>query len=183
MSEEIQSILHQIRTHTDYFQKAKLVAFLMQHHHLRIKDIANELHMKPSYLCHIIRLNKLSELIMDGYYSHLVTISHLFVVSLLKSQEDMMTLYEEILRDNLSVKATEDRVRQMLHNVSSEGEYIDTSSIEQTRESFEKKHNAKLTVIQTRIKTKLIIEWKGTRKERFKHVSTALKILSGNITE
>lgn len=177
MSEEHQLIFDQIKNSSDYFQKAKLISYLTQHHKLRIKDIAHELQLKPSYLCHIIRLNKLPELIMDGYYSELITISHLFVISLLKSHEDMNSLYEEVLRDNLSVKATEERVRHKLHNVSSEGEYVSEKHSSDTLVFLENKYNAKAKLIQTRIKTKLIIEWSGSRKDRYEKVTSLLKKL------
>lgn len=178
MLEEHRAVIEQIKNTPDYFQKAKLIAYLMRDHKVRIKDIAEMLNMTQSYVCHIIRLNKLPELITDGYYSKLITISHLFVLSLLKSEEAMITLYEEILRDSLSVKATEERIRNMVHNVSSEGDYVDKHHIQESTQVVMDKYSAKVKLIQTRIKTKLILEWTGSRKDRHAKVKELLTKLS-----
>jgi ParB-like chromosome segregation protein Spo0J len=180
MTDEHAAVYEQIRTSTDYFQKAKLIAFLVRQNKIRIKDVAERLHLTQSYVCHILRLNKLSELIMDGYYSHLISISHLFVISLLHSQEDMMDLYEAVLRENLSVQATEEQVRMKLHNVSSEGEYINSDHIRQVTTAAAESYGATVKVVQTRVKTKILFEWKGSRKQRKEGVTKLLHALSGD---
>jgi len=134
--------------------------------------------MKPAYVCHILRLNRLSELIMDGYYAKLITISHLFIISLLQSQEEQNKLYELILRDNLTVQQSEEHVRGILHGVTSEGEYIGKSELFPLVAQAEKTQNASIKCIQTRIKTKITVEWKGTRAQRKEQILSFLRTLA-----
>lgn len=170
MEQEILTYIEQIKNETDYFGKTKLVNFLIHQKNIKVKDLAAALGLKPSYLCHIMRLNKLSEIVMDGYYSHLISMSHLFVISLLKTQSDIMDIYEVVLRDSLTVLQTEELVRQKLHGVTSEGEYIQESRIKNLEFRVKKEFDGEVKVTQTRTKTKLLIEWKGSRGARKKSV-------------
>jgi len=177
MEQDILDYIEQIKRETDYFGKAKLVNFLIHQKHIKVKDLASALDLKPSYLCHIMRLNKLSEIIMDGYYSKLITMSHLFVLSLLHSQEDIMNVYEIVLRDGLTVLQTEDLVREKLHGITPGGEYIDKIKIQNSKSKLKESFGAETKIVQTRIKTKMIIEWKGSREERKKGVESFFRVI------
>lgn len=170
MEQDIIDYVEQIKRESDYFGKTKLINFLVHKKNVRVKDLAAALQLKPSYLCHIMRLNKLSEIIMDGYYSKLISMSHLFVISLLQSQTDIMDIYEIVLRDNLTVLQTEEMVRKKLHGVSSDGEYVEQIKIQNLNSKLKNVFNAQTKVTQTRIKTKLLIEWKGSRGGRKRDV-------------
>lgn len=170
MEQEILNYIEQIEREQDYFGKTKLINFLIHQKKIRVKDLAAALHLKPSYLCHIMRLNKLSEIVMDGYYSKLISMSHLFVISLLQSQTDIMGIYEKVLRDNLTVLQTEELVREKLHGVSSEGEYVEKNKVENVLSKIKESFNAYSKVTQTRTKTKLLIEWSGSRGSRKRDV-------------
>ena len=175
MEEDTLRVIEQVKNEADYFSKGKLISYLIKQKKVRVKDVAEALKMKPSYVCHFMRLAKLSEVVMDGYYSKLITISHLFVISLLKSQEDMVEIYEQVLRDSLTVKQTEELVRKKLNGVSSEGEYVQDSEVQDAEEKIGAAYQGTAKVIQTRIKTKVLIEWTGSRKERLQKVSSFLK--------
>lgn len=177
MEQDIVDYIEQIKRETDYFGKTKLINFLVHQKNIRIKDLAASLGLKPSYLCHIMRLNKLSEIIMDGYYSRLISMSHLFVISLLKSQTDIMDIYEVVLRDNLTVLQTEELVRKKLHGVSSEGEYVQEDKIKNLLSKLKSTFNAETKVTQTRSKTKLLIEWKGSRGARKQDVDRFFRMI------
>ena len=182
MEQDILDYIEQIQREKDYFGKTKLINFLIHQKKVRVKDLAEALHLKPSYLCHIMRLNKLSEIIMDGYYSQLITMSHLFVISLLQSQNDIMDVYEKVLRDNLTVLQTEELVRKKLHGVTSEGEYVQIDTIDAAQSILNNQYKATSKVVQTRTKTKLIIEWKGGRGARKRDVEAFFHMI-GNQTE
>lgn len=166
MEQDVIDYIEQIKRESDYFGKTKLINFLIHQKNIRVKDLAVALGLKASYLCHIMRLNKLSEIIMDGYYSKLISLSHLFVISLLQSQTDIMDIYETVLRDNLTVLQTEELVRGKLHGVSSEGEYIQESKIHNLELRIKEVFKAQTKMTQTRTKTKILIEWKGSRGAR-----------------
>ena len=154
MEQDVLDYIEQIKNETDYFGKTKLINFLVHQKNIRVKDLAAALGLKPSYLCHVMRLNKLSEIIMDGYYSKLISMSHLFVISLLQSQTDIMDIYEIVLRDSLTVLQTEELVRGKLHAVTSEGEYVDKNKIEKCKLKMKEIYNAQVKAVQTRTKTK-----------------------------
>ena len=166
MEQEVIEYIKQIKREADYFGKTKLINFLIHQKNIKVKDLAAALGLKPSYLCHIMRLNKLSEIVMDGYYSKLISMSHLFVISLLQTQTDIMDVYELVLRDSLTVLQAEELVRGKLHGVTSEGEYIQEIKIEKLKSKLKEVFNADVKVTQTRTKTKLLIEWKGSRGSR-----------------
>lgn len=177
MEQDILDYIEQIKREQDYFGKTKLINFLVHQKHIKVKDLAASLGLKPSYLCHVMRLNKLSEIIMDGYYSKLISMSHLFVISLLHSQTDIMDIYEIVLRDNLTVLQTEELVREKLHGVSSEGEYIQEIKIQNVKSRLKERYNADVKITQTRMKTKLLIEWKGSRGSRKLDVERLFRLL------
>lgn len=178
MEQDILEYVEQIKREPDYFGKTKLIHFLIHQKHIKVKDLALALGLKPSYLCHIMRLNKLSEIIMDGYYSKLISLSHLFVLSLLKSQEDIMNVYEKVLAESLTVLQTEELVREKLHGVSSEGSYIEKSKVERLKSKVKDLFASDLKVTQTRLKTKLLIEWKGSREARKKGVESFFRMFA-----
>ena len=79
MHEDIEAIYEQIKKEENFITKAKLLRFLVVDKEIRIKDISKKIGIKESYICHILRLNKLTDMIVDGYYSKLISISHLFI--------------------------------------------------------------------------------------------------------
>lgn len=163
MSDEIDSYIKQINNETDFFSKAKLIHFLIDKKGQRIVDVAKKLGIKSSYVCHILRLNKIPDLVVDGYYSKLVSLSHLFIISRLKDQEKMIQIYEVILSNGLTVLQTEEKVRDILHNIKTEGIYINEEKRNQIIDSIQKKYpNAIVKIFQTRIKSSFKIEVKGS---------------------
>lgn len=166
MNNDVEKIIDQIRTNKDYFHKAKLLKFLVHDKEIPIKDLSGYLSLKPSYICHILRLNKLPEVIIDGYYSKLVTISHLFIISRLKDQEKMFEVYEKMLGNNLTVLQTEYLIRKENYNVETEGDRIGDDEISSLESSIRKESkDVVVKLIQSRIKSKLIIEVMGNQKK------------------
>lgn len=162
MQDDISPIIDQLKTEADFFKKANLLHFLKTQKKVRIKDLSKFLDMKPAYVCHILRLNKLPDIIKDGYYSKMVSISHLFIIARLSNQNDMLTAYEKVLGESLTALQTDELVRQFLYSVSSEGEYISIQELDQYIGRIKKMHeNVHIKVTQTRVKGKILIEIKG----------------------
>ena len=124
MPESIDLIIDKIKTEKDIFVKAKLIFSLRRDKNVKVMDIASKLGINSSYVCHINRLNKLPDIVVDGYYSKLVSISHLFLISRLQDKQKMVDIYEKILAQSLSVKDTEDAIREYLYNFKNRGHYI-----------------------------------------------------------
>lgn len=166
MDLDLQKIIDQIKDSDDYFEKAKLLEFLVREKQVPVKDLGRYLSLKPSHVCHILRLNRLPEMIIDGYYSKLVTISHLFILSRVKDKEKVLEIYEKILGQGLTVLQTEYLVRDALYGIETDGNRVsqeDFKNLSSLITDGIKKADVKL--VQSRIKTKLIIEIKGSLKQ------------------
>jgi ParB family chromosome partitioning protein len=163
---EIEKYINQFKTEKDIFIKAKILYFLNKDKGIRIVDLAKITGLKPAYICHFLRLVKLPEIVVDGYYGKMISASHLFVLSRLKTKEAMMEVYEKILEKNLTISETENLVRELLYQVKNQGAYLSSEERSRLVKSIESlSDNVKAKVIQTRIKGKLIIEIKGNLKE------------------
>ncbi len=165
MDKESEKVIAKIKNEADIFEKARLLSYLIKNKELRIIDLAKELNCTSSYLCHILRLLKLPELVIDGYYSKEITISHLFIVSRLIDQKDMIELYEKILGKNFTVAQTEAEVRELLHQVKTEGIYLTKEEKNKFISTIKEKNKyAQIEIIQTRIKGRLCFEVKGSAR-------------------
>lgn len=166
MEEEIVRLVDQIKTESNFITKAKLLRFMTVDKGVKIKDAAARLGMKESYLCHILRLNKLNDLIIDGYYSQMISISHLFIISRLHNEADMVSAYERVLSGSFTVAQTEELIREMLYKTKTAGEHMDKQEVEHLRSRIVGQYeNATVKVVQTRVKSKCTIELKGSLAE------------------
>ncbi len=177
MDQEIDSIFAQIKASQDYFQKAKLILFLKRDKELRVGEIGKKIGLKPSYVSHILRLNHLPELIKDGYYSKLVSISHLFIISRLKTDKEIIEVYERILGDNLTTQQTESLVREILYQLKDRGEYLNQKERDEFSENYGGTDPIRTQIIQSRLKGKLIIEIKGNLEKTSQELRKIMNLL------
>lgn len=176
MQLEIDRIISQIKNSTDPFNKAKLLDFLQSQKQIRISDLGKLLVMKPSYICHFLRLNRLSEMIVDGYYSKLISLSHLFIISRIKDPKKLMAVYEKILSNNLTVSQTEELVRDVIHGIKSKGQYLDENYKADIITKLSAMYkDIKVKLIQSRIKSKLILEIRGSLDESNKTLTKIIE--------
>lgn len=163
MDEEIKRLVEQLNKEPDVFTKARIVQFLNKEKNLPIVKLAKILSLKPAYICHLLRLLKLPEIVVDGYYSKIISLSHLMTISRLKRKEEMVAVYESVLSKNLSVKKTEELVREKLFQIKSYGERIDQETKRKIEEKFKKiDKEINVKIIQTRIQAKLTLTIRGS---------------------
>lgn len=162
MKEDVLKILDQVRDESDFFNKSRLLNYLAHQKDVPLKDMSEYVGIKPSYICHIMRLERIPELVLDGYYSNLVSITHLFILARIKDKEQIIKAYEEVLSKSLTSVQTEELVRRYLYNVSSEGEYLNAKELEELTSQFHTAHpGMKIKVLQTRIHSKITITVPG----------------------
>lgn len=160
------NVITQIKEEKDFFQKAKLIKYLQAEKEVSLKHIAYLLDLKPSHLSHILRLLKLPMIVIDGYYSKMVSISHLFTLARLKTESDMLDVYEMIMTKNLTSPQTEEIVRKKLYGIASPKiRLTDAELAAFTKEMSELYPKVKLKLIQTRIMGKMTLELRGDTKE------------------
>lgn len=178
MVEDLSKYIQQIQSETDFFVKAKLIQTLLDKG-WRIIDIAKKLNIQCSYVCHILRLNRLPELIIDGYYQKMISLSHLYIISRLKDQKKMIDLYETLLNQDLTVLQTEEKVRDILHNIKSKGTFLDSETKNSLIVKLQNKYtNTKVKIFQSRIKAVLKVEVKGSLEETTKVLQKIIEKLS-----
>lgn len=175
MDNEIEGIIEKIKKEKDVFAKAKLLHYLTFEKDLKLKDIAPKLGIKPAYICHFLRLNRLPETIIDGYYAKQISVSHLFIISRLKNIQQMNDIYERILIENLTIFETEMHIREIIHQVKTESNYLSKEEKIKFIDYFLKEKNIDVKIIQSRIKSKLIIEIKGSVNETTKKMRELMK--------
>ncbi len=179
MQNDFDISISEIRRTNDIFEKAKRLNSLIRNNNIRLVDLSKKIGMKPSYICHYLRLNRLPEIVVDGYYSSLISQSHLFIISRLKDKSAIVQAYEKVLSDNLTVAQTDELIRQLLHGIKTEGEYLSAEEKEKLPEILRKnKDPISAKIIQTRIKGKFIFEVKGSPQT----TSTVLKKLIDHLS-
>ncbi len=179
MIQDISSLLNKIKEDRDIFQKSRLLEYVIKEKKLRIIDLANKIGYKSSYICHLLRLKKIPDVVVDGYYSKSISSSHIYVLSRLNDKKQMIDLYEKILGENYTVKQTEMAVREYLYQVKSVGKYINKESTEKLTQKIREKYpELNIQIIQTRIKGKVILEVKGDLEKSSKILKQILEKLN-----
>ncbi len=162
MDPTLQPYLDKIKGESNVVTKAKLLRFLNKEKDLSIKDIAMHLTTSSASVCNIMRILKLPEIIVDGYYDKLISYTHLLIISRLNSPEEMIQTYEKVLSDSLTTIQTEEEVRHLLYNIKTQGDRLDEND---TNILIERIHDIdpdiNIKIIQTRISTKMILKIKG----------------------
>jgi len=175
---EIEKYINQFKAEKDIFIKAKILYFLNKNKGIRIVDLAKIIGLKPAYICHFLRLTKLPEIVIDGYYGKMISASHLFIISRLKTKEAIIELYEKILEKNLTINETDNLVRELIYQVKNQGDYLSSEEKNRLIKAIESlANNVKVKLIQTRTKGKLIIEIKGNLKETTKILKKIKKLI------
>ncbi len=172
-------VIEKIKKETDVFTKAKLIRFLLTEKNFRVIDLAKKLSITSSYLCHLNRLNNLPEIIVDGFYSKLVDVSHLFLISRVKDEKKLMEIYEKILSENLTIRQTEELIRAVIYQIHDKGAFFtDVEKADLISRSERKFPGLKVELKQTRIKTNLNLEIKGNLENSSKLAKEVLAKLS-----
>lgn len=150
----------------DIFTRAKELHKLVYQEGRRIIDLAKETGLTPSYICHLLRLVKLPSFVIDGYYSKTISLSHLFVISRIKDEKKILKIYEKVLAENLTVSETENLVREVLYQVKATGDYLPKNKLAGYIQKLKSLwNNLEIKIIQTRIRSKIIFEIRGSLDE------------------
>ena len=156
-------IIEKIKKETDVFSKAKLIRYLLREKNIKVIELAKKLSLTSSYVCHLNRLNNLSEIIVDGYYSKLIGISHLFLLSRVSDQKKMFLVYENILSNDLTIRQTEELIREIIYEVKTKGSFLKPQDKTGLIETVAKKYpDLKVNISQTRTKARINLEIKGS---------------------
>lgn len=161
--------LEKFNSSEDIFDKARIINFLIKEKNFRVKDIAFKLGVSSSYICHLQRILKLPEIIIDGYYSDVITISHLFLLSRINDNQKIIKIYEKILADNLTIQQSENLIREQLHGLLDKGNRLKKEELVDLVSKFNKKFpEVMIKIVQTRRYGKILINIKGNLEKTSK---------------
>ncbi len=166
MKPDVENIYQNIRTESDPIEKSKLLTILHSDKEITITSIAQELGYTIAHVSNLLRLSRLPDLILDGYYSGLVQYTHLLLLSRLKSQKDMIEAYELTLQQSFTTAMLEDYIREKLHNIETFPDKVDSQTKDAIRNFFSTLDpSAKIKLVQTRLRTKITITYEGNTKK------------------
>jgi len=174
----MEEIIEKIKKENDIFSKAKLINHLLKNNNIKVIDLAKKLSVTPAYLCHINRLNTLPEIVVDGYYSNLVNISQLFLISRIRETDKLINIYEKVLADNLTIRQTEDLIREVIYQIKDKGSYIKTKDKNEIIIKLKSKFpEMEIKIRQTRTRGSLFFEIKGSLEKSSKIIKELVKKL------
>lgn len=164
--DDVSSRIDAVSHEKDSVKKARLIESFIKEKNVQIKTIASKLGKSSSYICHLLRLTHLPEMVIDGYYAHSISLSHLFVISRLKNRDEEIAAYEKILSDALTIRELDEYVREKIYRIKTIGERIDDLTKKTIEQKYKKIDPAlEVKIIQTRIQTTLILKIKGNLKK------------------
>ncbi len=162
MDPEILPLIEKIRGEPDPFAKARQLHYLTKERDVRVKDLSKILGITSAYICNLMRIIRLPDIVVDGYYSKNVTLTHLLVLSRLKDISDMVSAYELILQKNLTVADVEELVRNHLYGILSGGKRVSEETVSKIEEIFQTiDRDLQVKITQTRIKATITLVSKG----------------------
>lgn len=165
MDTETQELFDKLNAEHDILKKAEITHTLRFDREVSIKRIARAINKHPSYVSHLLRLRKIPQIVIDGYYGKLISGTHLMMISRLDSEREIIELYKEVLKRNLTVSQTETEIRKLRYDVADTGTSIDVKALEDFEKDLRYYLEAKVTLLQTRVRTKIVIEKRGTVEE------------------
>ena len=166
MNSEIEKIIEKIKVEKDIVKIARLLNYLVKDKQIRVVELAKILDWNSSYICNVIRLLKLPEILIDGYYAQQISVSHMIVISRLKNQDQMNEAYEKVLTGNFNVLKTEELIRDMLYSVATDDGRVSKEIVDKIKDNFQKlSPDLNVKVIQTRIRTKVVLQLDGSTKK------------------
>ncbi len=166
MNTSVPELLNQLQKEKDSFKKAKIIRYLYHEKMISLKEIATHLNKHPSYVSHYLQILCLPEIVLDGYYSKDLSEAHLFILSRLKKEQDILKAYKVILSKGLTTAQTEEVIRELKFDVLTNPTQLSKKEIQELindlRNVFLGVH---IKIIQSRIRGKIILELKGDSKK------------------
>ena len=172
------NLYEDFKSESDHFKKSSILHKLSKELDIKLSEISKNINLSPSYISHIMRLKKLPDLIVDGYYSNLISITHLYIISRLAKHQEMIEVYEEVLTKNLTTIDTEYIVRQKLYGIKEEGSFMLDEEKKQISDKLKNLLGGEIKIIQSRIKSKLLLEIKGNLKETTEKLKKLMDFLN-----
>lgn len=142
---------------TNPLRRAYLIEKLTSKHALSKKELSYLIDKSPSYISNYLRLVHLPEVIKDALLSKIITEGHARALTFIPNNKEIIHLFEDIIRNNYSVRDTEKKVDKIRQYKRQYGKVAD--ELKQQIEVFEKKWNLKAKINRQRRTIKVQIEF------------------------
>jgi ParB family chromosome partitioning protein len=162
------------RTDLNPIERAQSFARLNREFGLAINELAERIGKSSSYISNSMRLLDLPDAISDGLLSQQISEGHARSLVGLKDQSLMIECYKQILKENASVRRTEELVRRMKASQEKSSKKADDGRGRPLAQDEEQvanwenklqkyfKTNSTLKVVRSRKQTKVTITLKGS---------------------
>lgn len=179
MNNTVPELIEKLQKEKDSFKRAKIIQYLYREKMVPLKEIATHLKIHPSYISHYLQLLTLPDIVLDGYYSKDISAAHLFILSRLKKEMEMIKAYEVILSKGLTTAQTEEFIRELMFDVITSPTQLSKKQSQELLDEIKKVFiGVQAKIIQSRIKGKIILELKGDTKKTTSFIKSVVEKLT-----
>jgi ParB family chromosome partitioning protein len=160
-------------------ERAQAYQRLLEEFGLGHGEIAQKVGKSPSYISNTLKLLSLPDALKDGLISGTTTEGHVRALASLEEPRLMVEAYKVVLRNSLSVRATEDLVRKYKYEVEKRKKHnpfeerkesavthiAHAPRIEKIEKALARMLTGRVKVSQSRVATKVTITINGTISE------------------
>jgi ParB family transcriptional regulator, chromosome partitioning protein len=157
-------------------ERAEAFQRLINEFTLSHADVARKVGKSPGYVSNTLKLLDLPDILKDGLLSEMITEGHARALQGIKDKKSMIEGYRQILRENASVRRTEEIARRMKAQLEGDGKhsYQKSQVVRIYHEDLDRMKNemdkslgdkSKVKLIQTQRQTKLTFLLNGTPEE------------------
>lgn len=168
-------------------ERAQSFQRLQREFNLPTSEVAKRIGKSPAYISNSLKLLSLPDAISDGLLSDQISEGHARALASISSQEEMIACYRVVLKENASVRRTEELVRRVKNNQlttskKDDGRGRPLTQNEQEVAVWENKlreyfnNKASLKVIRSRKQTKVTITLDGPPDKTQEDLQKLMKI-------
>lgn len=165
-------------------EKALAYKRLIDEFGLSTNEVAKRVGKSAPAISNTIRLLSLPDAIKDALVAGVITEGHVRPLISLGDQKLMLELFKKILKDNSTVRQTEEMARKVKGEVQkreprAKEERLWVPELDEMAKEVKDKHGYdKVMIDQSRIRAKILIEIKGTAEDTTPKIKAAVALLT-----
>ncbi len=179
------------RSNLNPIERAQSFQRLQREFNLSTSEVAKRIGKSPAYISNSLKLLTLPDAISDGLLSDQISEGHARALASISSQEAMIACYKMVLKENASVRRTEELVRRFKNNELTTSKKDDGRGRPLTQDEQEVavwenqlqeyfKNHSTLKIIRSRKQTKVTITLAGSPDKTREDVEKLMKIAQSN---
>jgi len=164
-------------------ERAQAYKRLIDDFGLATNEVAKRVGKSSPTISNTIRLLSLPDAIKDALVAGVITEGHVRPLISLEDTQLMLDLFKKILRDNFTVRATEEKAREIKGEIQKKEpramhDRLWIPELDEMAKNLEKKHNlGKVTIYQSRSLGRIVIVVRGSVEETGSKMKEIYKVL------